>query len=229
MDKKDPFLSSYGYVDSQRLKDSFFSESQEKNKPQKKKVDKLPIIIAVSAFILIIAAAVALLVSKYEVVIVTRNRITLKSNEISLMHDTSVASFSVITEKSIKKQAGSALHLALKPQEKTELRIQFNKPINLRNSELYLYVKNIDIPCDIGIIIRDDRFFSNYRQPLKFTIEEKPIDGYIKIPLTQENQSMQNVNPSRVQQLIVYLLPQQERIENTVILKDILLAKKEAE
>ena len=229
MDKKDPFLSSYTYPDSQRLKDSFFSKTEEKNTPQKKKVDKLPVIIAASAFILIIAATTALLISKYEFVVVSRNRIALKNNEISLMHDTSVAAFSVITKGSVKKQAQSALHLALKPQEKTEVRIQFNKPTNLRNSELYLYVKNIDIPCDVGIIMRDDRFFSNSRKPLKFTVEEKPVDGYIKIPLTQENQSMQNVNPSRVQQLIVYLLPHQERIENTVILKDILLAKKEAE
>ena len=228
MSKKDSFLSTYAYLDSQRLKESFFSDSPKKPKAKKKKFPKTPIIIAVAIIILALAALSILLVSKYDFVFIPRNRIALKNNEISLMHDTSFAAFSTITEKNIIKQTESALHLALKPQEKTKFRIQFNKPTNLRNFDLYLYAKNIDIPCNVGIIIRDDRFFSNSRKPLEVTIKEQPIDGYIKIPLIQENQSMQNVNPSRAQQLIVYLLPQQERIENTIILKDVLLAKKEA-
>ena len=228
MSKKDSFLSTYAYLDSQRLKDSFFSDSKKNPKAKEKKFLKTPIIVATSIIGLTVAIFGIFLISMYDFVLIPRNRISLKNNEISLMHDTSFAAFSTITENSIIKQTGSTLHLSLKPQEKTKFRIQFNKPTNLRNFNLYLYVKNIDIPCDVGIIIRDDRFFSNSRSPLEVTINEKPVNGYIKIPLIQENQSMQNVNPSRTQQLIVYLLPQQERIENTVILKDILLAKKEA-
>jgi hypothetical protein len=234
MNKKrdDNLLFSYAYLDSQRLKDTFFSPSKKKKKklPPKKNLF-VPVGIAI-----LMVLVVFILFAKYEFIVVNRQNIGLEKNTISLLHgDISSGVRFLGKDKHLMKAGSSFIRLIIPAHEKTGLIINLKKPIDVRADSIYLYLKKPDVPLNVGAIIRDNRYFSNSLNPLVVKLNEKS-SSYIKIPLEFKNVFLQNANPSQIEQINLYFYPEdKEKInvdgkstfnESWALIKELVLVKK---
>jgi len=219
MPKQENILPYYAYLDSQRLKETFFSTPPQKN-PHKK------IIIAAAALVVILAAlAISFFYKKYEVVIISRNDPLAGKNISSLLSLTTRLDARLLDKNnrpSPLTYSGSVVSMPL--HQKNGIKINFAEPADLINGALYIYAKKSPEPLTMAIVAKDSGMHSNARQPRIMPVTGEDINGqYIKIPLRFTDDTG-NTNFYRVNQLTLRFLPQNQDKNNWLLIKNIVLA-----
>lgn len=225
MEKDSDFISSYAYLDSQRLKETFFS-----SKPQEKKKSKRPSIFFVVILItaMIIALGSLLFYRNYEFILIPRPALSVKPDTPSLLDKEILSSLVFLGQNNDPLLVKPwCIQLETGGVSKTGIRINLKKPINLRTHSLYLIAKKIPSSSQIGVVLRDARFFSNWRQPYTMEVNAQE-QSVIKIPLGYDETALGNINLSRINQISLYFYPltYSDSIEQ-IIIKDIVLMEKE--
>ena len=224
MEKNSDFISSYAYLDSQRLKKTFFS-----SEPKKKKSRRPSVFFAVILVLALLVTVGALLFYlNYEFILIPRPTLSAKPDIPSVMSENMLSSV-VLLGKNGGRLEGKPPYIQLETRggQRTGVQIKLKKPINLRTHALYLIAKRIPSDSTIGIILRDTRFFSNWRQPytIKVDAQDKSV---IKIPLSYEELALKNINLSRVNQISLYFYPlSYDETIDRIIIKDIVIMEKE--
>lgn len=234
MGKRSDSLLTYTYTDSERLKEAFFSP------PKKKKADFATIKkIVLSFLVLILIAASSFLFLKYELIVVSKGPVNDNPPGMSLLNNASLSSFKLFKDSNLTPEETTLpLNIAFANQEKATMIIDLTTPLNLKEDNLFLYLKKDDIPLNMEIIARDRRFFSNSLKPLVIKVDAKsPFIGTLKIPINLEGKNMQNVNLSQINQLKLYFsIPKEEKINKEsvvpqqtewIVIKDLVITKKE--
>jgi hypothetical protein len=220
VEKRD--FSSFSYLDSQRIENTFFI-------PQRKKLFSKKLIFLVFPIFLLLF--IFFFLSKYEFLIIPRINYNTHKNDISLIKD-GIASINFLNKNSpLIKKKKSFIYLPIPYKEKIGISFDFKKPIDLTKSYLYLILEKIESPFKIDVIVRDWRFFSNSLNPL--IIEFNKTKSFPKrILINLENSSLQNTNLSKINQIKLYFYyPKEEKIisedKGNILIKDIILVKKE--
>ena len=218
MDKRDNPLFSYAYLDSERLKDTFFSPPKKKRKKKihKKKFILLPVIA------LLIIAGCAVFFARYEFMVIARQNTDLPENGTSLLSKNTLLQLSCIAkDERLMKKENSFIYLTI-PKEKIALSLDLKKPIDLKSGSLLLYLKKSDTPLNIAVVARDTRFFSNSLIPLVIEVSEKS-ESFIKVPIIFNNADNQNTNLYQINQITIYFYPQEKEKINWALIKDLVL------
>jgi hypothetical protein len=223
VDRNDNSLNSYAYLDSQRLKDAFFSPPKKKRKKRNphKRFLPLPILIG----IVIALTLVAIFSTKYEFMVVARKSINLEKIGISLLRPDNLLELNFLgKDKQLMRKNNSFVYLSIPPQEKIGIELNLKKPIDLAKQTLCLYLKPPDAPLNIEVIVKDAKFFSNSLSPL--LIEVYKEDGpYLKVPVDFKNANIQNTNLARITQVKIYFSHKNQESMNRALIKGIILAK----
>lgn len=219
-----PLSSVYLDLDSQRLKDTFFST------PGKSSPKKSLFFWAITALtIVIFSVGVFTFVSKYEFLIAPRTDIEWEKNSTSLLRSQTPSVSFLGKNKLLLKRKGSSVYLKIVSGKKIGIKIDFKDPINLNSHFLFLYLKMENHPLGIDVVTRDTRFFSNSLNPLTIEVMSEKKAGYTKIPITFANASPGNTNLSRINQIRLFFYPKdEERIFNAkgwILIKDLVLVK----
>lgn len=221
MSKEVDYLYSYNYLDSQRLKETFFSPEQ--NKPSTKQITLLSSIIIT----LLVTLSILFFLLRYDILVIPRNKINPIGANASLFHPEMLSSVHVLGEdKKLKEVKRSPVYSPIPSQEKIGMRILLKKTVNLKNNALLVSLKNAHFPLKIGIVVRDNRCFSNSLKPFIIEAKETQESSYIQIPIILDNLFLQNTNLSNINQISLYFYPQYNQDLNWVLVKDILLVKK---
>ena len=219
-----PLSSVYLDLDSQRLKDTFFST------PGKSSPKKSLFFWAITALtIVIFSVGVFAFVSKYEFLITPRTDIEWEKNSTSLLHSQTPSVSFLGKNKLLMKKKGSSVYLKIVSGKKIGVQIDLKNPINLTSHFLFLYLKMENHPLGIDAVAKDVRFFSNSLNPLTIEVVGGKKAGYIKIPIVFKNTSLGNTNLSRINQIRLFFYPKDEKtISNTkgwILIKDLALVK----
>ncbi|MCM8786496.1 MAG: hypothetical protein NC935_00355 [Candidatus Omnitrophica bacterium] len=232
MNKKAEPLIAYN-LDTQRIKETFFSLPKKRHIVKKKKGFSTKN----KYFFIVVASAIFLsfffFLLNYDFLIIPKKSI--KQNGIPLLQK-KFSNIKIITKntniKAIKK-----LPIYIDLLQNKELIIEFKKPTNLKENLLFLYIKKSPPPIEMTVTVRDEQFFSNSLNPYKLTITQTNND-YIKIPLDFTTINFQNANLRNISQIKFSFLSTSfnlniEKIiknkndKNWVILKNLFLIKKE--
>lgn len=218
MDKRDNPLFSYADLDSQRLKDTFFSPPKKKRK--KKNTKKR--LITLSAIALVILLTAMFFFAKYDLMVVARQVSDLPDNTVSLLSMDMLESVQCTAEdKRLMKKENSFIYLTI-PKERVAISFTFKKPVDLYTGALFVYLKKSDAPLNMGVVVRDTRFFSNSLNPL--AIEINQVDSsFIKVPISFTDTKLQNTNLYQVKQIILYFYPQDKEKINWTLIKDLVI------
>ncbi|UCG34584.1 MAG: hypothetical protein JSW17_03530 [Candidatus Omnitrophota bacterium] len=229
MEKDSDFISSYAYLDSQRLKETFFS-SKPQQEEEKKKKSKRPSIFFVMILVvaLLIAVFSLLFYRNYEFILIPRPALNAKPDIPSVLDEEILSSLVFLGQNSKPLLAKPwCIQLETGGVTKTGIRINLKRPVNLRTHSLYLIAKKIPSSSKIGIVLRDARFFSNWRQPCTIEINAQE-QSVIKIPLSYEEAALKNINLSRINQISLYFYPlTYSDATEQIVIKDIVLMEKE--
>ncbi|MFA5271924.1 MAG: hypothetical protein WC412_06270 [Candidatus Omnitrophota bacterium] len=218
MDKRDNPLFSYAYLDSERLKDTFFSPPKKKRK--KKTQKKRFIILSIVALLTI--TSFALFFARYEFMVIARQNTDLPENGISLLSKNTLEHLTCISkDERLMKKENSFIYLTI-PKEKIAISLDLKKPIDLKTGSLLLYLKKSDTPLNIAVVARDTRFFSNSLSPRVIEVSEKS-DSFIKVPIVFNNSDSQNTNLYQIKQITIYFYPQEKEKINWALIKDLVL------
>lgn len=223
MERNDSPLQSYAYLDSQRLKDTFFSppKKKRKKKTQHKKFLLAPVFITAAIILLLIVG----FLTKYEFMLVSRQNSNLEKTGTSLLHPPYLSELIFLgKDKQLMRKGHSFIYLSIPAQEKIGVALNLTKPVDLTKETLFLYLKQPDSRLNIEVVIRDNRFFSNSLSPLVIEVlrEEGP---YLKVPLDFKNANIQNTNLARVSQVNLYFSHKDQENINRTLIKDIILSK----
>lgn len=229
--------TTYSTIDAQRLKEAFFSiPRKEKLYHHKKKTHKkrrffIPALI-ITPIIILIAAAVFL--SKYDFVIINRQNTQLENNQLSLLSNTMQPTINFLGNEKFITRKNQGLNFIIPDNKRIGVRLDFEKTLDLKNNYLLFYLKNIDTPVIINVIVKDKWFFSNSLKPA--IIKLKADNGKnIKIPLDFGSTAAQNTNLSQIKQLTIYVSTAKKYTKNTefsdnnnlLLIKNIVLAEKQ--
>ena len=218
MDKRDNPLFSYAYLDSERIKDTFFSPPKKKRKKKtpKKNLFLLPII----ALVLIVGFV--LFLTRYELMVIARQNTDIPENGVSILSKNTLEKLSCIAnDERLMKKENSFIYLTI-PKEKIAISLDLKKPIDLKSKYLLLYLKKSDTPLNIAVVARDTRFFSNSLNPLVIEVTEKS-DSFIKVPIVLDKAGTQNTNLYQIKQITIYFYPQEKEKINWALIKDLVL------
>jgi len=218
VDKRDNPFFSYAYLDSQRLKDTFFSPPKKK---RKKKTSKKRFVLFGASAILILVVGIFFFM-KYDFMVIARQIPDSSANGVSLLSKDMLESTRCIAkdERLMKKENGF-IYLTV-PKERVAISFNLKKSIDLRSNSLSLYLKKSDAPLNIAVVVKDTRFFSNSLNPV--TIEVTQNDpSFIKVPINFTGSNLQNTNLYQVKQIILYFYPQDKEKINWTLIKDLIL------
>lgn len=219
MSKRNQSVFSYNYLDSQRLKDTFFS-AEKKEPPLFKKI--IPYVIGGTGLITI----TLIVIFNYDFIIVKHQNLNAKINTSSLLKNPHLISIKFIEPTKGRSQITKGkLHLTIPAREKTAVQLNFNDAINVYNSNLTLYLKKSSSPLKLAITLKDTTFHSNSIRPIIIDLKETNNLSYIKIPIDLDETALQNTNLNKINQINIFLYPQDKKTGNWVIIKDILLNK----
>jgi hypothetical protein len=231
VNKEDNPLFSYAYLDSQRLKETFFTPTKKKKK--KDSLQKNTIIVAAIAGFVIILTGLIAFFSHYQVIAVSRQGIELEKNSTSLLHSNLLNTlFFAGYDSRLMKKSPSFIHLSMPPQEKNGIIIDLKKPVNLQSQMLLLYLKKPVMPMKIAVVVRDNRFYSNSLSPIVVEANDQGQSAYLKLPIEFKS-GIQNVNLTQVSQIQLYFYPYEKKLsaqkdfptERWVIVKELLMVK----
>lgn len=218
MDKRDNPFFSYAYLDSQRLKDTFFSPPKKK---RKKKTHKKKFLIIAASAILVLAASLFFF-TKYDFMVIARQIPDQLSAGISLLSkDMLESTVCIAKDERLMKKENAFIYLTI-PRERVAISFSLKKPVDLRSNSLSLYLKKSDAPLDIAVVVKDTRFFSNSLNPVVIKVAEGG-SSFIKVPITFAGANLQNTNLYQVKQIILYFYPQDKEKINWTLIKDLVL------
>ena len=131
MERKDDSFQSYAYLDSQRLKDTFFSPPK-KRKKKKLQSDKRILFIPAFGFLaIIVLAGMTLLFTKYEFMVVDRKDFNPQNLGLSLLSSDNLSEFAFLgKDKQSIRKGSSFIYLSIAPQEKNGIALDFKKPLD---------------------------------------------------------------------------------------------------
>ncbi|UCC95008.1 MAG: hypothetical protein JSW40_09425 [Candidatus Omnitrophota bacterium] len=210
MNKRQDLILPYAYLDSQRLKDTFFSLPKKKNFFKKRNLLPLATILITLLFFLLI---------NYDLILIPPLWQPQTDNTISLFHNDVVSSLHFLgIDKRLIKMGNSSIFLSIPFHEKVGVRFDLKKPINLKTNNLFLCLKKTNLPLNMEIIVKDARFFSNSLKPFHVEINQENNSSDIKIPLTFKNASLQNTNLAQINQIKLYFyFPEDEAVSSQLI------------
>jgi hypothetical protein len=222
VDKRDGPFSSYAYLDSQRLKDTFFSPPKKKRKKKSYQNKKFILLPAVSVIIILIA--MAFFFSKYDLMVIAhQNPSEMETNGLSLLHSEILGQLNFVgKDQRLMRKANTFIYLTIPSKEKVALSFDLNKPVDLNSNSLWLYIKKSDTPIKIAVVIKDSRFFSNSLNPYIIEITQNN-NSFIKVPIDFKKSNVQNTNLYQIKQVTVYFYPQDKEKINWVLLKDLVI------
>ena len=211
---QDDYLLVYARKDSQRLKDTFFSDSKEKTK---KDNFVLFILIAITIFCTI----TGIILARYDVFMVKRTQIDMPKNALLILKDKNT--ILNITSLDLIQKKGSSFYAAIPPKTKAEMKLNFIKPLNLENKSIIFYLKT-DETINIETIIKDSRYFSNAIAPIKIEAQKTTNDNYTVASLDFSQYPNNRLNLSHIQQMSFYFYPKDEGAR--VFIKNIAVTEK---
>lgn len=183
---------SCSYLDSKRLKETFFTQP----KPQTNTKKKFAGIIAVVSFLLII------FLLHYDLAITPRWHLKSHKNTVSLLTPRIISSLSFTGKNPASmKRKNSSLYLSIPENEKAGVTLNFKMPIDLHNKRLELWLKNPGVTPDVSAVFKDTNFFSNATQPLLISTNKKDSSPYLKIPINIDNSILPRLNLHKIEQL----------------------------
>ena len=218
MDKRDNPFFSYAYLDSQRLKDTFFSPPKKK---RKKKTHKKKILI-ISASAALVLGAFLFFFTKYDFMVIARQIPDQINASTSLLSkDMLESTICIAKDEKLMKKENAFIYLTI-PKERVAISFNLKKPVDLRSNSLSLYLKKSDTPLDIEVVVKDTRFFSNSLNPLVIKVAQ---DGhsFIKVPISFADSNLQNTNLYQIKQITLYFYPQDKEKINWTLIKDLVL------
>lgn len=225
MEKRSYAPVSYNYLDSQRLKDTFFSD------PQKKVFSKKFIGLSLSLFLSF--TLLLIIVLNYDFIIISRQKIKLQNDSKSLIREKMISSFKLLNEdERLMKIKKNTVYLALPAQKEIKLNMNFDNPINLYNNYLILYLKKSTCPLKLSLVIKDTRFYSNSLTPLTINTKDHPHQSYLVVPIDFKDSPVQNANLSQTKQITVsFFSPDKNNLSaanfknNWIFIKDLIIVK----
>lgn len=231
MNKEDNPLFSYASLDSQRLKETFFTPTKKK---KKKDFFQTNIVITASVSLsVIILIALIFFFSNYQVLTVSRKGIELEKNSTSLLHSNLVNAISFAgSDSRLMKTGSSFIHVSMPPREKNGIVIDLKKPVNLQSQKLLLYLKKPAMPVKIAVVARDNRLYSNSLSPIIVEANDQSQSEYLKLPI-EFTSGVQNANLAQITQVQIYFYPNEAAAsalknfptERWVIIKELLMVK----
>ncbi|MDD5194378.1 MAG: hypothetical protein PHQ96_01720 [Candidatus Omnitrophica bacterium] len=229
MNKKSDSIFPYTYIDSQRLRETFFSPQKKRELHKKKKNSHSKVIIVASAAAFLSLVALVAFGVKYDLLVIPRAHI---KSDTSLLRNQGLYSSAVIKGGVAFKAKNSPLYLEIPAQGDIKLIISLKKPVNIAKTPLLLYLKKANSPLKMGVVARDSQFFSNSLNPFIIELKANMESSYTKIPIALADARLQNTNLSNINQITLYFYPPQENestaINNWVVVKDLVLAEKGA-
>ncbi|MFH1876700.1 MAG: hypothetical protein ABH865_07395 [Candidatus Omnitrophota bacterium] len=232
MNKKTDTLFPYSYIDSERLRETFFSPQKKRAPLKKKKAYSKRIIAAAIIAGLALIATIGTLAIKYEFVVIPRYNNVPDNTRHSLLRNRMKAQATLVKAGQRTTISGGPVYFEIPTQEPTRIVINLEKAVNLSTAPLLMYFKKADAPIRIGVVARDTQFFSNSLTPLSIELTNQGSNAFVKIPIVFSNAHLQNTNLSSINQISLYFYPPQNNestaVKNWVIIKDLVLAKKEA-
>jgi hypothetical protein len=225
VERKDSPFNTYAYLDSQRLKDTFFSppKKRRKKKPQHKRFFLLPVLICLP--VLLFVAGVFLV--KYEFMVVARQGkdINIEKRAISLLGPQNLLELTYLNkDKQLIRKGNTFVYLSIPTQEKVGIALNLKKTIDLTQGKLFLRLKSPELPLNIEVIVRDNKFFSNSLNPLNLEVL-KQGECYINVPMDFQNINVQNANLARINQIKLYFWHKDQENINRALIKDIFLVQ----
>jgi len=218
VDKRDNPFFSYDYLDSQRLKDTFFSPPKKK---RKKKTHKKKFLIIGAAAILVLAGSLFFF-TKYDFMVIARQiPDQLDAGTSLLSKDMLESTVCIAKDDRLMKKENAFIYLTI-PRERVAISFNLKKPVDLRSNSLSLYLKKSDTPLDIAVVVKDTRFFSNSLNPVVINVSEGG-SAFIKVPINFAGANLQNTNLYQVKQIILYFYPQNKEKINWTLIKDLVL------
>lgn len=219
MDKRDNPFFSYAYLDSQRLKDTFFSPPK---KRRKKKPSKNNLIV-LSVTTIVALSALSFFFANYDFMVIARQIPDASDKETSLLSTDILESIQCLgDDKRLMKKENSFIYLTV-PKKKIAISLTFKKPVDLHSGSLFLYLKKSDAPLNIGVVVKDTRFFSNSLSPLLIEVTESANSSFIKIPINFTDAKLQNANLYRIKQIMLYFYPGNNEKINWTLIKDLIM------
>ncbi|MBU1122613.1 MAG: hypothetical protein ABIH71_00485 [Candidatus Omnitrophota bacterium] len=215
MSKRNQLFPSYEYLDSQRLKDTFFSP------PRKKTFSKR--VVFTTLTVIFLSIITILLMFNYAIILIPRKNIS--KNTFSLIKNKKLASVYALTkDTNLLAKRGPFLHLIIPPQEKNGIQVNLKKSINLNTNTLNLSLKKPPGTIKIGLIIKDVFYHSNARAPFIIDIADNHCP-LTQIPIAFTSNLIKNTNLSKIDQITVYFYRQDTAQESWALISDLVLVK----
>lgn len=211
---QDDYLLVYARKDSQRLKETFFS-----NTPEKTSRDNV-VLFALGALVIFCTIA-GVILSRYDLFLVKRAAIDIPQNSLSILNGKNTR-MEVLTAGLVERK-GATLYAALPPKAKAGIKLNFAQPLDIRDKSLMLYLR-CDEPMTIEAVIKDSRFLSNARTPFLFNAQKSLDENYAPTSLDFAGYLDNRINLNDIRQMTLYFYPKNEG--SRIFIKDMILAGK---
>ena len=213
--KQEDFVFAYVNRDSQRLRETFFSDDKEK-------AHKDNWLLLTLTAIVVFSTIAGIIFSRYDLFFVKKTNIEMPATSLSLLNF-EPAQLESLKKDGVEKRAGS-LYMAISAAGQSGFRLPLEKTYNLTNDVLILYLKT-EKPLIIDVVAKDANYFSNAFSPFLVKVEPSS-DGYKKVSFELKPEYFNRVNLALVDQLTFYFRPLNNE-GSRVFVKDIILAQKE--
>ena len=229
---KDASVLSYSHLDSQRLQQAFFSPPKKQVSPKKRSLF-LPLLA-------LLILTLVLFLFNYEFILIPRLYLAPSKNVASLLPKDNLSSVKFLgTNKELIQTKGSMTYLPIPNQEILGIKLDFEKPLNLKENQLFLSIKKSATPLIVKVIAKDNKFFSNIKTPVMISLDKRSISSFIEVPVYFQYKDSPNINFSKISQIKIYFQKAAEKNEpatmannisfrerNWVLIKDIAVVKK---
>jgi hypothetical protein len=212
---KDDYLLVYARKDSQRLRDTFFYDTN------KEKIKKDNIVLFVLIGLVLLCTIAGIVLARYDVLMVKRVPLDIPKDSTAIMSVKNTY-MELITKDNLELK-GKTLYGALAPKTKAVLKLSFSQPLDMRNKSFILYTRSQE-PITVEAVLKDSRFFSNAGEPLTSMIEKSTNDSYVPTTFDLTKYSDNRINLNDIQQVTLYFYPKNEGTRVTI--KDIVLTGK---
>jgi len=227
IDEKSEFLAYYANVDSQRIKEAFFTPPARPPVKESPDIKKNPLLFTLFLPIAIMLI-LAVLFLNYDIIVVKHKKVSGRPQSLSLIDNRSldhIAGAGLSKAQLLK----SAVYLDADASGGQGIKIDFNAPLDLREKILTISLKNPGVSVKIFTVVKDTRFFSNALAPL-VTIAGSEF-GAKESRATIEfgsDSHLQNASLSKARQIVLYFAPQINEKEMGLLIKELSLTDNDA-
>ena len=208
--------------DTLRIEKSFFSAPSVKKENKNYKKKKLVFILSFSFALSLI---VVFLLHNFNIIIFPRPRALAQSKIVDLLARKELLELELFQPQGSSKIFKNIIYLDIPYMRKGGFSLNFKEKIDLRGTKLTLLVKSPHPDLKMELVLRDERFFSNARNPIKLEIShQSKKSNYNKISIPLENQTDSQVSLARIKQLRFIFQPQ-EAESLPIFIKEMFLEK----